>query len=553
MKIKSLFAPALAGFVLVSTARASSFAGSVVAYSPGTGISPGYTNTGVVVGQPSTADAYGDAVDPFDPAYATNQILALGTNGSLTVKFAQPIISGVPGNPYGLDFMIFGDSFFIVTNATDSNYNYIGTPATGGTVYADTCQATVWVSSDGMTFYKLNPALVPQLNYLYPTDGGGDFQIPVNPALTATNFAGLNLAQVRTLYGGSAGGAGYAISWAQDTNGHSVSLFEISYIRVEVQSGEALIAGFASVANPNQVMAEDFSHNPALDGWQVFGSGSLFAWNSTNQNLQVTWNSASNNSYFYHPLGTILGTNDNFSVSFNLYLTDYAAGGYSFPVTAGMQNFAEAGNPDFLIGSGDNSTNLAEFEFFPATANIPNASVDPTFIDSENDFAYNTYGYAALPTGVAMRVTLSYTATNLTGVLTITTNGVAVAAPSYAYLTNDTYGIFGDFRLDTFAVESYSGVASDSSLLAHGTIGNVLIVTPPPPVTGLQAALAHGVGQVQFSGQAHWNYVLQSSTNLQSWAAAGPVVNGTNGTMTLQDTGAVRPHQFYRVNAQKAD
>ena len=76
-------------------------------------------------------------------------------------------------------------------------------------------------------------------------------------------------------------------------------------------------AGFAFVSTLDAgTLTENFSHDPALDGWQVFGDTNLFHWDSVNHNLQVTWDSSQSNSYFYHPLGTILGTNDDFSMSF---------------------------------------------------------------------------------------------------------------------------------------------------------------------------------------------------------------------------------------------
>lgn len=37
---------------------------------------------------------------------------------------------------------------------------------------------------------------------------------------------------------------------------------------------------------------EDFSNNPAANGWRVFGDPNLFHWNATNENLEVTWDLA---------------------------------------------------------------------------------------------------------------------------------------------------------------------------------------------------------------------------------------------------------------------
>ena len=58
------------------------------------------------------------------------------------------------------------------------------------------------------------------------------------------------------------------------------------------------------------VITEDFSADPRSNGWQIFGNTNLFQWDSTNHNLDVTWDSSQTNSYFYHPLGTILTRDD---------------------------------------------------------------------------------------------------------------------------------------------------------------------------------------------------------------------------------------------------
>jgi len=328
-------------------------------------------------------------------------------------------------------------------------------------------------------------------------------------------------------------------------------------------------AGFALVSTLCAgTLAEDFSHDPALDGWQVYGDSNLFHWDAVNHNLKVTWDSSQSNSYFYHPLGTILGTNDDFSMSFDLVLNDYAIGVNpsqpdSFELASGFMNFSEATGTNFQRGGYSPTQpilqpDLAEFDFFqwddvppyPATN-----TVWPSFIDSQNDFYWDgasTFGVVELPTNIVMHVAMNYTASNQTCVLSITTNGVALLVPVVVVL-NAPGVFFGNYHLDTFAVESYSDVDSGGSLLAHGTIGNVVLVVPPPPVTYLQPALVDGVGQVQFASRTAWNYELQSSADLLTWLPAGPLTNGTGANLILQDTNAAQPHQFYRVNAVRAD
>ena len=244
---------ATAGLVLNSHA-ASFFADDVVGYDPGVGLVARYTSPEVVLGEPSRTNPFTEATDPFNPPYGTNQIVSIGAGGSITVRFHTPLLNH-PNNLHGLDFTIFGGAGFIITNEFDlSTFDWIGTPATDGSLFAQsTGETRVSVSHDGINFYVLNPALAPAVDHFPPTDANGSFHVPVVPELTAPDFAGATLADIRTLYSGSAGGASYDISWAQDASGNSVSLQTIRFIRVEVLSGKAEIDGFATIArNPGR-------------------------------------------------------------------------------------------------------------------------------------------------------------------------------------------------------------------------------------------------------------------------------------------------------------
>ena len=243
---------ALAG-VLVPLASFAQYAAEVISYSPGVGFSRGYTNATSALGEPSrvTPGVFGGPVDPFDPDYLPSQLVSIGAGGSLTVKFSRPVLNH-PNNRFGIDFIIFGDSGFIITNAFDPvTFDLIGIAATDGSLFGNnTGVSRVWVSRDGVTFYELNPALAPTVDNLLPTDGSGNFSTPADPTLTQTDFAGLSLEQIRALYLGSAGGAGYDISWAQDAEGNPANLQQISYVRVEILSGKAEVDGFAAVFTP---------------------------------------------------------------------------------------------------------------------------------------------------------------------------------------------------------------------------------------------------------------------------------------------------------------
>ncbi|MFM2081963.1 MAG: hypothetical protein RL380_654, partial [Verrucomicrobiota bacterium] len=214
------------------------------------GASAGYTNdTSVATGAPSVVNPYFDNTDPFDPPYGTDQIVSVGAGGSLTLRFAAPVANSA-SNAFGLDFVVFGNSGFIITNEFSlETFSFVGEPATDGSLFANNNGLSrVSVSADGTNFFLLNTNVAPQVDDLFPPDGTGNAQLPVNPALTADSFAGATLAGIRSLYAGSGGGTGFDISWARDGSGNPVSLGSISYVRIEVISGKVEIDALASVA-----------------------------------------------------------------------------------------------------------------------------------------------------------------------------------------------------------------------------------------------------------------------------------------------------------------
>ena len=177
-----VLALALASVVL--TSHAGPFARLVVSYEPGSGYVPPFTNPVAALGEPSEVNPYGEATDPFNPPYGTNQIVSIGAGGHLVVEFHTPILNH-RRNPHGLDFIVFGNSGFIITNDFDvTTYNWVGTPATDGSLFgSSTGETRLSVSRDGRHFYELDPALAPGVDNFPPTDGSGNFQIPLAPEI----------------------------------------------------------------------------------------------------------------------------------------------------------------------------------------------------------------------------------------------------------------------------------------------------------------------------------------------------------------------------------
>lgn len=243
----SLLVLAAASVVLTSHA-APFYAAKIVSYDPGVGYSANFTHPEAALGEPTRVNPFGEDTDPFNPPYGTNQIVSIGAGGSLTVRFHKPILNH-PRNIDRLDFTIFGNAGFIITNEFDlTTFDWIGTPATDGSLFGEsTGETRVLVSFDGKRFYTLNPALAPSVDSFPPTDGAGDFRVPLDARLSVEDFAGATLDDIRSLYDGSSGGASYDISWAQDAKGRRVWLPMIRFIRIEVLSGKAEIDGFTAV------------------------------------------------------------------------------------------------------------------------------------------------------------------------------------------------------------------------------------------------------------------------------------------------------------------
>jgi hypothetical protein len=232
---------------------ASAFAARVVGYNPGEGYAPQFVHAETALGEPSKENPFGEETDPFNPPYGSDQVVSIGAGGWLEVKFQTPVLNH-PRNLHGLDFTIFANSGFIITNEFDLTiFDWIGTPATDGSLFGQNTGSTrVLVSRDGRAYYELDQNLAPIVDDVYPTDGAGDPRVPVDPALTIDHVAGATLGDLRHLYAGSAGGCSFDIAWARDAFGRPVFLREINFVRVEVLSGKAEIDAFAKVARQSR-------------------------------------------------------------------------------------------------------------------------------------------------------------------------------------------------------------------------------------------------------------------------------------------------------------
>ncbi|MBU6409683.1 MAG: hypothetical protein KGR98_04775 [Verrucomicrobia bacterium] len=301
---------------------------------------------------------------------------------------------------------------------------------------------------------------------------------------------------------------------------------------------------------------EDFATDPLTNGWEEFGETNLFQWNSTNEDLDVTWDSSERNSYFYHALGTTLTRADDFRVEFDIRLKDIQWTN-TFELAVGLFNLAYATNAGFSRPLGY-TPDLFEYDYFPDSGDAQSdPNVEATMTDDVpgiTDFPDFYFVYDDLPmeTGTVYHVELDHAAgeAGLTG--EVFTNSVFTNSPPYTTMPIVYAGPISDFRLDTLSVMSYSdaGDTQGDSILAHGTVDH-FAVRLPPLVRNLTGLSSNGVWQAAFDTYTNEAYTLERSTNLVFWSAAAGPVNGTGGRMTLDDEAPAADHAFYRVRADQ--
>jgi hypothetical protein len=530
---------------------AHNYADRVVAYYAGAGAGS-QTNSLAVLGPPSrvTVDPQWGTfpVDPFGPPYLADQVVSLGLGGSLTLRFEHPVEDD-PANAHGIDFIVFGNSFF--------QLNADFTTASGALGGTNTGLTQVSVSPDGRHFFVLNSALAPLPDHLYPTDGAGDPRLPVDPSLRGTDFAGRDLEGIRSVYEGSAGGTGYDIGWAIDGQGDPVTLKTIRFVRVEQLVGEAQLDAVAGVAEVPTIV-EDFADDPQARGWRVEGDETLFSWNAASEELEVTWDSSKPNSYYYRPLGNVLDVEDDFALGFTLELDSMVVGPdptkpYTFQLALALMRWERAIDPEFHRGSGidlvHGPRDLMEFAYFPDSGF--GATIAPSLISGNNQFATTFHFPFELTLGSRFDVTMRYQAGERTLRTGIQRDFGPVATLADVVLPAEFTGV----RLDTFAICSYSdqgqSPAFGGSILARGRVSALRLHLPEPPVRQLELTRNEGVWEAQFIARHGWTYLLERSSDLQEWETVATDVGVVGRSLTLADPTETGVTGFYRVRAEK--
>ena len=536
----------------VREARATQFAAEVVSYKSGTGYATdwstgaGFTNKDAIIGAPAreTPGEWGGPITPFSPPYLLNQILSIGAGGEVTLKFARSI-RDEPLNPFGLDFLVFGGAGFTITNG-----DFSGGGITDGTLFGRADGETrLSVSADGEAWFVLDPKQAPTFDAYHPTDGAGDFALPVNPALAKGDFDGGGLAKFTELYAGSGGGTGYDIAWAVDINSKPAAIGQVQFIRLEVLSGKAEVDAVSDVRPQTSDLAwhiEDFSSDPLANGWVVHGDESLFKWDAAAGSLAVTWDSEQLNSLFHRPLGLTLTEADAFAFAFDITLDTVKAGHrdgqpYTFEVALGLLNIGSGKAEAFSRVTGTNSPNLIEWDYFPDTG--LGATISPVVASAKSQFAAGFTFPAEVTPGEIYSVRMEYDPTVRKLTTVMLENGTAWKAVKTVTLPND----FAGFAVDAFSISNYTAKGSESSLLASGWVDNLAITTAHSRSRIVNARLADGQWRGKLFGLSVEDYMLERSEDLREWQPIGNGVREDAFYLKLIDKNSPVGGGFYRL------
>ena len=195
----------------------------------GSGVTSGYNDPTAALGAPTIYIGYQNA-DPFNPPYQSSDIVGIGTGGSLTLQFNTPIQNN-PGNPFGLDFIIFGHAGFNITNWRLQRRRHHRR-----LVFHRRHERCARVRERGRLdiLYVESVAHAAWWTVCIPTDAGGNPFLPVNPSLTAADFTRTDPCANRSALQRLGGRRGFDIGWAVNGSDQSVSLPSIDYIRLDV-------------------------------------------------------------------------------------------------------------------------------------------------------------------------------------------------------------------------------------------------------------------------------------------------------------------------------
>ncbi len=299
---------------------ASDFAMDVNYYNAGDGAGY-YTEPWTAVGRPSVDTDYWGSWRPVVtvfPQWLPSALVTVGVGGELILKFDHAVADD-KNNPYGIDFIVFGNALQAIDGVTDWTYddpNAVRIKT--GQVKSE--QGKVSVSQDGVIWYSFEngpwaDSFAPTLGRVYnpnePNTGYPGWEnlwwaqvtnptMPFDPNVEPGDFNGVTVAEMSRAYGESAGGTGFDLQWL-DANDYA-ALAEnpdtgrkwIQYVKIECTAAdpeEGLLPEIDAVSDVSccgdfrhPFPAGDVTGDCVVDIADVLMLGEYWLWDVTDPN-----------------------------------------------------------------------------------------------------------------------------------------------------------------------------------------------------------------------------------------------------------------------------
>ncbi len=216
-----------------------------------------YNDPGAVLGSPTLRflDYFGDKTvhrsKIIEPPYWTasdgaSVITEISEGGQITAELGRKIYDDAY-NPYGVDLIVFGNSFFSASGFSDDHSDLNSFLLGSGILGHPT---TVSVSQDGTNWYSFTnaAALFPGNAYRWdePNHSWTDETLnptrPLNSSVYGMDFGGQSASSVLAQFGDSAGGSGYDLKES--------GLPWIQYVRIEAGSNNYTVIDAIAAAKP---------------------------------------------------------------------------------------------------------------------------------------------------------------------------------------------------------------------------------------------------------------------------------------------------------------
>ena len=302
-----------------------------------------------------------------------------------------------------------------------------------------------------------------------------------------------------------------------------------------------------SSLSANNLHFETFDSDPLTKGWSVHGDKSLFEWDEDSESLRVKWDTERPSSFFYKPLGRVLTESNSFAFTFQITLDSVKAGylegkPYTFQVALGLLNISSAIDKNFNRGTGSDSPNLVEWDYFPDTGF--GATVSPSVVSDKSEFSAGFTFPAELLIGKTYSIKLIYLSEERVLKTEMLEDGKSWENIQTVEISSD----FSGFFVDTFSISNFSAKDSESSLLAIGTVDEVALVTSDtlPKLFGVKINGSQWEAKSFLIEPEIWK--VESSNDVLNWNRAILDSDSLNYFQYFNDTVTNKEFQFYRLS-----